>query len=52
MLTIIVFCLYFNRIPNHVKFYSDPNARYSVYTYDNIPPNAIIGFEEIDANFC
>lgn len=41
-----------NRIPNHVKFYSDPNARYSVYTYDNIPPNAIIEFEEIDANFC
>lgn len=36
-----------NRIPENVKFYLDPNAKYSVYTYDNISPNSIIDTEEI-----
>ena len=37
-----------NKIPTNVKFYLDPNAKYSIYTYENIAPNAIIGMEEIN----
>ena len=36
-----------NRIPENVKFYLDPNSKYSVYTYDNISPNVIVNTEEI-----
>lgn len=39
-----------DKIPEHVKFYIDANAPYSIYTYDNISPNAITDIHEIDIN--
>lgn len=42
-----VMTLDLKRIPENVKFYLDPNSKYSVYTYDNISPNSIIDTEEI-----
>ena len=29
------------KMPSNVKFYYDPNAYGSVFTYDNIPPSAL-----------
>lgn len=36
-----------NKIPEHVKFFTDPNFDSGIYTCDNIPPNVIIDIKEI-----
>ena len=36
-----------NKVPKEMRFYLDPNLKYSVYTYENIAPNSIKGVEEI-----
>ena len=36
-----------SKIPLHVKFYFDPNSYGSVYTLDNVTPDAIIDIQEI-----
>ncbi len=38
-----------NSLPDNIKFFVDPNARYALYTLNNIPPNCIVdGFDTID----
>lgn len=34
-----------SRLPKDIKFYCDPLADGAIFTYDNIPPNAIVNFE-------
>lgn len=34
-----------SKLPNDIKFYCDPLAFGAIFTYDNIPPNAIINIE-------
>jgi hypothetical protein len=36
------------RIPNNIKFYSDPNAPLSIYTHDNIPAETIISVKDFN----
>lgn len=44
------FSIGLNKVPKEMRFYLDPNSKYSVYTYENIAPNAIIGVEEISVS--
>lgn len=36
------------KIKKNTRFFFDPNAKYSIYTYENISPNAIDGIEEVN----
>ena len=36
-----------DKLPQDVKFYIDPNLSNSVYTTDNIPPDAIVPGGEV-----
>lgn len=34
-----------SRLPTDIKFYCDPMADGAIFTYDNVPPNTIVGAE-------
>lgn len=36
-----------SKLPKNTKIYSDPNSVDSIFTYDNIPPSAIIKYEPL-----
>lgn len=39
-----------DNLHNNIKFYDDPNAKNGIFTYDNIPPNAIHNIIKLDVN--
>lgn len=36
-----------SKLPKNIKMYSDPNSVDSIFTYDNIPPSAIVKYEPL-----
>lgn len=36
-----------SKLPNGIKIYCDPNSVDSIFTYDNIPPSAIVNYEPL-----